>query len=104
MLKSSSPTTIVIFGASGDLTRRKLIPALYHLCHKQRLPENLKIVGVSRRPYSYDEFRQKMLDGVQEFAEDVYTTDSWDPRCMHPSLPIEASWVWPLKKMFGDGL
>ena len=43
-------TLIVIFGASGDLTRRKLIPALYNLYLKKRMPANFTIVGVSRSP------------------------------------------------------
>ncbi len=48
---SSLSTTIVIFGASGDLTERKLIPALFSLYRKNRLPENLHIVGNSRTTY-----------------------------------------------------
>ena len=44
------PVVITIFGASGDLTKRKLLPALYHLEQNGMLPENLAIVGVARRP------------------------------------------------------
>ena len=55
---SESPT-LIIFGASGDLTERKLIPSLYRLFCKKRLPHGLKVVGVSRSPMSHDEFRQK---------------------------------------------
>jgi glucose-6-phosphate 1-dehydrogenase len=40
-LDTSKQTSLVIFGASGDLTRRKLVPALYHLCHKERIPESV---------------------------------------------------------------
>ena len=45
------PTTVVIFGASGDLTQRKLVPALYNLHRKERIPATLNIVGFARRPW-----------------------------------------------------
>src|SRR5690606_30442351 len=53
------PCVLVIFGASGDLTHRKLIPALYELCAAERLPERTIVVGVSRTAMSDDEFREK---------------------------------------------
>ena len=46
------PTTLVIFGASGDLTRRKLLPALYNLSRGQRLPARFSVIGVSRTEFS----------------------------------------------------
>ena len=52
------PHTIVIFGASGDLTSRKLIPALYLLFKKGRLPKETRVVGVARTKYSHDEWRK----------------------------------------------
>ena len=70
-------TTIVIFGASGDLTRRKLIPALFHLYRKKRLWERWRIVGVSRSPMSDEEFRLKMEEGVKEFARFDYDENEW---------------------------
>ena len=42
------PTTLVIFGATGDLSRRKLLPALYNLAHEGQLPEHFALIGVSR--------------------------------------------------------
>ncbi|MFC1879091.1 glucose-6-phosphate dehydrogenase [Chloroflexota bacterium] len=72
-----SPTTIVIFGASGDLTQRKLVPALYNLTRKGRLPEPIRIVGFARRPYSEDEFRQRMQAGVEKFSAESYAEDIW---------------------------
>ena len=72
------PTSIVIFGASGDLTRRKLLPALYNLFRKGRLPQNTRIVGVSRSAYSDDEFRQRMRSGVLEFSADSFESDLWE--------------------------
>jgi glucose-6-phosphate 1-dehydrogenase len=62
------PTALVIFGASGDLTRRKLLPALYHLARGQRLPARFAVVGVARSPMSDDEFRQQLHDSLKEFA------------------------------------
>ncbi|MFN2303682.1 MAG: glucose-6-phosphate dehydrogenase, partial [Anaerolineales bacterium] len=74
----SNLTTIVIFGASGDLTRRKLIPALFHLYRKKRLWERWRIVGISRSPMSNEEFRQLAKGGVEEFARFDYEEDEWE--------------------------
>ena len=74
----ANPTTVVIFGASGDLTARKLVPALFNLCVKQRLPENVQIVGVSRSPYSHDEFRARLRDKAQEFMDQGFDPGAWD--------------------------
>jgi glucose-6-phosphate 1-dehydrogenase len=63
-----SPTALVIFGASGDLTRRKLLPALYHLSRAQRLPARFTVVGVARSPMTDDQFRQQLHDSLKEFA------------------------------------
>jgi glucose-6-phosphate 1-dehydrogenase len=62
------PCTMVIFGASGDLTRRKLMPALYSLARDRLLPPSLAVVGVARRPISDDEFRKQMREGCDHFA------------------------------------
>ncbi len=75
--RSSDSTTIVIFGASGDLTQRKLVPALYNLFRKHRLPPNARIVGFSRRPYTLAEFRDRMRAGVQQFAGTAFDTAAW---------------------------
>jgi glucose-6-phosphate 1-dehydrogenase len=61
-------TTLVIFGASGDLTRRKLLPALYSLSRGQRLPARFAVVGVARSSVSDGQFRQQFHDSLQEFA------------------------------------
>ncbi len=70
-------TLIVIFGASGDLTRRKLIPALYNLYLKDRMPAHFAIIGVSRSPLSDAEFRAQVQSGVQEFAAQQYDAHRW---------------------------
>ena len=62
-------TTLVIFGASGDLTRRKLLPAVHSLSRGQRLPARFAIVGVARSEMSDDQFRQQFQDSLREFAK-----------------------------------
>jgi glucose-6-phosphate 1-dehydrogenase len=71
-------TTIVIFGASGDLTWRKLIPALYNNYCKGRLPECSNIVGFARRPYNDETFRQRLQEGVTAFSPESYEARHWD--------------------------
>lgn len=71
------PLTVVIFGASGDLTARKLVPSLYRLYVKGRLPTNLQIVGVSRTPLSHHEFCQRMERSVREFANKEWSPEIW---------------------------
>jgi glucose-6-phosphate 1-dehydrogenase len=70
--------TLLIFGASGDLTHRKLVPALYGLYRKGRLPAVVHIVGFSRTPYSHEDFRERLRAAAQEFAGDVFETPLWD--------------------------
>ena len=70
--------TIVIFGASGDLTRRKLIPALFNLRCKGRLPPALRIVGSSRSAMSDEEFQASLWRGVQELGDLAARREEWD--------------------------
>lgn len=79
----SGTTTIVIFGASGDLTQRKLVPALYNLFRKKRLATKFNIVGVSRTAFSDDEFREKMRDATKQFSGGTYHHASWDLFAKH---------------------
>jgi glucose-6-phosphate 1-dehydrogenase len=74
---NSFPTTIVIFGASGDLTERKLIPALYNSFRKKRLPPNIKVVGFARRPYTDETFRSRLQNGVIKYSPDTYDEELW---------------------------
>jgi glucose-6-phosphate 1-dehydrogenase len=62
--RSPDPCVVVIFGASGDLTKRKLLPALYHLEQAGNLPQNFAVVGVARRPLE-DSFAQDMKEGIE---------------------------------------
>jgi hypothetical protein len=63
----SPPSAMVIFGASGDLTRRKLIPALYHLARNNLLSKQFILVGVARRSISAESFRQYLKEGLALF-------------------------------------
>src|SRR5712692_12108365 len=62
------PSCLVIFGASGDLTQRKLIPALYSLAHDGLLPAGQTIIGFARPDYTDDAFRMAMREGCDKFA------------------------------------
>ena len=62
------PTILIIFGASGDLTKRKLLPALFHLEQVNLLPQQFAIVGVARRPLG-DEFAADMREGILDFGD-----------------------------------
>src|SRR5262249_39549645 len=69
---------VVIFGANGDLTKRKLMPALYRLAYDRRLSAGFAVVGISRTPMTDDAFRDKMLEAVKEFSEDTeFDEDIW---------------------------
>ena len=70
-------TSIVIFGASGDLTWRKLIPALYNNFKKDRLSECTNIVGFARRPYTDESLREHLLEGVKQFSADTFDEAVW---------------------------
>jgi glucose-6-phosphate 1-dehydrogenase len=61
-------TSLAIFGATGDLSRRKLLPALYNLAHEGALPERFNLIGVSRRDQSDDDFRTFARDAIKEFS------------------------------------
>ena len=66
--KNVEPCTIVIFGASGDLTARKLIPALYHLFCEKQLPDPVRIIGFARREKSDDAWRDELLEDLKKFS------------------------------------
>ncbi len=81
------PCAMVIFGASGDLTKRLLMPGLYNLVRARRLPENFAIIGIDRSKWSEEDFRAHLADGVQHFVSDTaagasgveaFDPDSWD--------------------------
>src|SRR6476620_5337817 len=71
------PQILVIFGASGDLTQRKLVPAMYQMKRDRRLPPETTVVGVARRPWSHDYFREQMREGIEEFGGGIGNEEFW---------------------------
>jgi len=63
-----APTTLVIFGATGDLARRKLLPAIYNLAHEGALPERFHLIGVSRKEKEHDDYRAECEQAIRRFS------------------------------------
>ncbi len=72
------PQILVIFGASGDLTQRKLVPALYQMKRERRLPPEITIVGVARRDWSHDYFREQMREGIEQYGSGLGNEATWN--------------------------
>ena len=62
------PTNLAIFGATGDLSNRKLLPALYNLAHDGALPERFNLVGISRSEMTDEEFRKQATEAVRKYS------------------------------------
>jgi glucose-6-phosphate 1-dehydrogenase len=77
-MKPADPQAVVIFGASGDLTRRKLLPAFYHLFVEGLLPDGFAIVGYARSPGSDDEFRDVARDAIRKYGRTDPGGEHWD--------------------------
>src|SRR4051794_11492628 len=75
--RTPDPCALVIFGASGDLTHKKLMPALYALMLRRLLPPRFAIVGVARTEQDDDSFREDMKQSVQKHARDEFREDVW---------------------------
>jgi glucose-6-phosphate 1-dehydrogenase len=98
--KPGDPCVMVIFGATGDLTRRKLVPALYNLAKYELLSREFAIVGVAHNPMSTDDFRKKVSDDLKEFVGNnvdpdlsewflrrlQYVTADFDDKSVYPKL------------------
>ena len=69
---------MVIFGASGDLTSRKLVPALYDLAAQRRLPLEFAVVGISRTEMSHEEFRGRLRKTLEEQRSGEVSDDVWE--------------------------
>jgi glucose-6-phosphate 1-dehydrogenase len=76
-MNNNLPTSIVIFGASGDLTQRKLVPSLFNLFRKGRMPKQFHIVGYGNTAFTDDKFREHLKDGLKQFASFQYTDEEW---------------------------
>src|SRR5512142_374187 len=99
--RSPEPCTMVIFGASGDLTDRKLMPALYYLARERMLPAGFSVIGCSRTPYSNEKFREKIRQAIvsqlnlpagndpilESFCSNLYyLTDNFGDRAAYTQL------------------
>jgi glucose-6-phosphate 1-dehydrogenase len=76
--RTPDPCVFVVFGASGDLTRRKLFPALYALAFRDLLPERFAVLGTARTEQSDEQFRSAMEEAVKEHGRDEFRQDVWD--------------------------
>ncbi len=76
--RPGDPCVMVIFGASGDLTKRKLIPALYNLAKDNLLSRQFAVIGSARRPMTHEEFRDKLTQEMREFATGPVDPDLWE--------------------------
>src|SRR5438128_11044337 len=74
---SNTPCIMVIFGAAGDLTKRKLIPALYNLKEGDLLSDSFAVIGVARAELNDEEFRRRLSDDMKEFATDKVDEKIW---------------------------
>ncbi len=81
------PTSIVIFGASGDLAQRKLVPSLFNLCRKGRMPKQFRIVGYGNTAFSDDQFRLHLQEGIKQFAAFEFNAAEWET--FAPSLAYQ---------------
>src|SRR5579862_8260524 len=103
----AEPCAIVIFGASGDLTKRKLIPALYDLATERHLPPAVSIIGCARTPMSHQQFRDKMREEVGKYARNSpISTAAWDSfaqRLFYVPSDFESSYA-DLAKSFRDAV
>src|SRR5205807_4537436 len=72
------PCTVVIFRATGDLTMRKLIPALYNIAADGELPPALAVVGVARRPKRDEQFRKEQEETTRKFSRQTVRDEIWN--------------------------
>src|ERR1700745_3845306 len=77
--RTSEPCALVIFGATGDLTRRKLIPALFQLAQQRMIPAEFAVLGVGPQQFSDEECRSKMREAQLEFGDkEEFDESSWE--------------------------
>jgi glucose-6-phosphate 1-dehydrogenase len=77
-MNNNLPVSMVIFGASGDLTQRKLVPSLFNLYRKGRMPKRFHIVGYGGTAFTNEQFRTHLEEGLKQFASFKYTDEEWN--------------------------
>jgi glucose-6-phosphate 1-dehydrogenase len=75
--RSPEPCAMVIFGASGDLTARKIVPALYYLFRERLLPPGFSIIGCAKTPFTHETFRDKMREAIKKYLNPTAEEDSF---------------------------
>lgn len=81
MSDTQSPSTLVIFGATGDLAQRKLIPALFNQYIKDHLPDSFTIVGFAFEDYDDNSLRERFSEGMQLYSEKTFNSEKWQNFC-----------------------
>lgn len=84
-MNNNLPVSIIIFGASGDLTQRKLVPSLFNLYRKERLPKKFRIVGYGNTAFTDEQFHAHLKEGMEEFASYKYAAEEWNDFAAHLS-------------------
>jgi len=82
-MKQRIPISIIIFGASGDLTQRKLIPSFFNLFRKRKTPKNFNIVGYGWTPFTDEQFRKHLHHGLTEYASYEFPEEEWSLFASH---------------------
>ncbi len=77
-MNNGLPVSIIIFGASGDLTQRKLVPSLFNLYRKGRMPKQFRIVGFGGTAFSDQQFQAHLTEGMKQFASFEFKNEEWD--------------------------
>ncbi len=73
----AGPSALILFGVTGDLARKKLLPAIYDLAHRGLLPPGFSLVGFGRRPWSHDEFAAQVRDAVETHSRTPFDEQTW---------------------------
>src|SRR3954470_22516317 len=76
--RTPEPCVAVIFGASGDLAHRKLLPALYALAYRSLLPDKFAILGVARTDQTSEQWRSDIEEAIKKYARDDFKPEVWD--------------------------
>ncbi len=95
-MNHTKPQILVIFGASGDLTKRKLIPALFELFRQKLLPKEFAVLGVSRTELSDDDFRAKMTEFLPKEKSQQAVIDQFLPMLYYQPLATEDNYEYPI--------
>lgn len=106
--KSAEPCILVIFGATGDLTARKLFPALYNLMKEGQLPQHFAVVGFARKEKSHEQFRSEMFEAISTFSRtkpiENYVWDSFKENIFYHSSQFDEDMGYKSLKTFLDEL